>query len=206
MNKKKKIIIISIILVILVILISVLIFKKITYKEPTVTKPIEVIDNVSDYDYVLEDRDTEIYKKYFNELKDVLKDEIDFKVYSEYVTRLFLIDLYTIDNKISKYDVGGVDFIIPTDQEKYKNKVMDTLYKLVVDNSMNNRKQELPVVKDVVLNNCKTTTYKMDDKEIDAYEISAQIVYEKDLGYDNNVRVIVGILENHAYIMNLVAI
>ena len=204
MKKKTKIIIIIIALVLILALIGILVVKKLNVKIPEPPKQIEVIDNVTNYEYALEDRDYDIYKENFTKLKDILnEEEIDYQSYSEYIAKLFLIDLYTIENKISKYDVGGVDFIYPDDQEKFKNKVIDTLYKLVMDNSTSTRKQELPKVSNVIIENTKETTYELAGKNVASFEITASIEYEKDLGYDKNVKLVTAILDKHAYVVNL---
>ena len=146
----------------------------------------------------------EIYKEIFNKLKDVLKEEeINYEEYATYLGELFVIDLYTIENKISKYDVGSLDFIYPSEKEKFQNKVMDTMYKLVEDNSTNTRKQELPVVKNVIVNSTESTTYKKGDTTLDAYLLDLTISYERDLGYDKKVTLTLAKEDNKLYVVNL---
>ena len=168
-------------------------------------KPIEVLETIKEYDYHLEDRDSEIYKENFFELKDLLEKSqtIDYKKYAEYLATLFIIDLYTIDNKVSKYDVGSLDFIYPEEKEKFKNKVMDSLYKMVVDNSENTRKQELPKVKKVQIEKLETTKYEKKDKTLDGYLLQMTIFYQKDLGYDKDVTLTIAKEENKLYVVNL---
>ena len=205
MSKKNKIILFIVIIVIL--LFGICWFIKTKDKKELPTNTVEVIDNVSNYNYELEDRDTEIYKENFLKLKEVLgQEEIDYELYTSYVAKLFLIDVYTINNKISKYDVGGLEFIYPTDREKFQNKLMDTMYKLVQDDGNNNRKQNLPEVTDVVLSNPTKTTYKLNDKNLASFEFTAEITYKQDLGYNKNVKVIVAVEDSYAYIVNLVQV
>ena len=167
MNKKKKkiIIIVSIVVVILIIIgvIAWFLLKKDETNEMPVNT-IEVLDSINGYDYKLEDRDTELYKEKFLELKSVLEsDVIDYESYAKLLAELYVIDLYTIDNKVSKYDVGSLEFIYPEDQEEFKNKVIDTIYKLVEDNATNKRKQELPEVMKTEVKELENTTYQKND-------------------------------------------
>ncbi len=205
MKKKTKIIIVIVIVVLLLLSgVGGYFYYKMKTRPTAPVKVVEVIDNVSNYTYELEDRDTEIYKDNFLKLKEVLEqEEIDYELYSSYVAKLFLIDLYTIDNKISKYDVGGVEFIYPSDQEKYKNKLIDTMYKLVLDNSSNTREQELPEVTDVIMSDATKTTYKVNEKNLASFEFTADIEYKKDLGYDKKVKLIVAVEDSYAYVVNL---
>lgn len=205
MKKKKKIILIVLIIIIILSIITFFLYhSKMKNKTPEV-KVIEVLDKIKDYDYFLEDRDTETYKTAFYELKDILKEEpIDYQKYSESIAKLFLIDLYTINNKISKYDVGSIDFVSPKDKNEFQNKVMDTLYKLVKDNSTNNRNQELPEVINVSIENVTPTKYQIDDDtSLEAFEMNATITYQKDLGYDKIVKVTVAKDKDKVFVVNL---
>lgn len=208
MNKKKKI---SIIVVVVLIIILLIVFLGITYitlnhKREIPVRVIEVLDSIPKYSYTLEDRDTALYKEKFLELKSILEsEEKDDKKYAELLAELFIIDLYTIENKISKYDVGSIEFIYPSEQEKFKNKVMDTLYKLVEDNATNNRKQELPVVKNTEVTKIEETSYKKSDTNLNGYKVSMHIRYEKDLEYDEDVEIIVVKEEDKMYVVSLIA-
>lgn len=76
---------------------------------------VKKLDEISGYNYILQDNDTEIFKKYFNELDKVLTEkEINYEEYAKNIASLFIIDLYTINNKVNKYDIGGADYIEPT--------------------------------------------------------------------------------------------
>jgi len=205
-NKKKKIIII---VLIVIALLGVGGFFGYRYfkdkKKDTPTNTIEVLDSIKGYDYHLEDRDSELYKETFFKLKDLLEksNPIDDKLYAEYMATLFIVDLYTLDNKISKYDVGGLDFLYSEEQEKFQKKAMDTMYKLVMDNSTNTRKQELPIVTKVDLTKTETTEYKKGDQTLPGYLINVTITYQKDLGYDKNVTLTLVKEENKMYVVNI---
>ena len=207
MNKKKKkiIIIVSIVVVILIIIgvIAWFLLKKDETNEMPVNT-IEVLDSINGYDYKLEDRDTELYKEKFLELKSVLEsDAIDYESYAKLLAELYVIDLYTIDNKVSKYDVGSLEFIYPEDQEEFKNKVIDTIYKLVEDNATNKRKQELPEVMKTEVKELENTTYQKNDTTLTGYKIPITLTYTKDLEYDKNVIVTVVKENDKMYVVSL---
>ncbi len=205
MNKKQKILITVIIIVVLLIVVSSLFFYQKNDQDQEVTEnAIEVVETIDNYEYRLEERDREIYKKYFLELKKVLETEpIDQEAYAKYVALLFVIDLYTLDNKISKYDIGSLEFVYHEDQEKFKNKLMDSLYKLVEDNTNRNRKQSLPIVKDATIQSIQETTYNKGSIPLPGYLIKVHISYEQDLGYDENVEITTVYEKNKMYVVSL---
>lgn len=205
-NSKKKTILIIVALVILIAIGGFFLYRFLKNRNTnTETKLVEVLDEVKNYEYYLEDRDTEIYKETFLKLKDLLEKNrtIDYQLYAEYLSSLFLIDLYTMANKISKYDVGSLDFIYPKEKEKFQNKVMDTLYKLMVDNSTGTRHQELPVVTKVDIEKIEATEYKKGDISLEGYLVNANITYQKDLGYDKKVILTLVKEENKLYVVNI---
>lgn len=191
MKKKQKIIIIiSITLVLLAVtLTSYLVLKP---KKEDKVKTIKVLDSIEGYDYKLEDRDGILYQDIFMLLKSCLeKDEVDFSEYAQLISQLFIIDLYTIDNKINKYDVGSVDFIHPEVIDNYSLNVRDTLYRYLEDNTNDKRTQTLPEVTDINITNTEEIEYVYNDKPYPAFEIDLEWSYKKDLGYDEDGKVIV---------------
>lgn len=194
MNKKYKIPLI-ILLILIILCICLLVFKQFVYdkKENKQIVTSSVVDNLEKYGYSLDDRDTKIYEDTYYELKEILdSEEINYDKYAEKIASLFVIDLLTISNKINKYDVGGLDFLYEEEKEMFKNKVMDTLYKDVEDNSYDNRKQQLPTVTKVTVADIKNTNYELTkEKKLEAYELEINVEYEKDLEYDEKVSVIV---------------
>ena len=164
-------------------------------------KPInnkkEYTDSIKGYDYKLEKRDSKLYKEKFAELKKVLESkDLDYEKYSKLLAELYIIDLYTIDNKVNTYDVGGAEFIYPDALENYELKVKDTLYRYIEDNSYGKRKQSLPTVKSIKASSPSETTFELKDedgketKSLDGYEVKLTWTYEKDLGYDDKATVI----------------
>lgn len=139
------------------------------------------------YGIYLRETDSDLYRQEYDILKKNLEsNEINYDEYASSVAKLFIIDLYTIKNKINKYDIGGIDFVYPNSLENYKTNVTDTIYKYVEDNSNNNRDQQLPVVSDVLIEETKKEKFLIneDKKEYDAYSFKLKWNYVQDFGYD----------------------
>lgn len=146
----------------------------------------KVIDEMSDYEYTLEDRDTELLSENFKALKSELsKKDIDYEKYAEYLSKLFIIDLYTMSNKMNKYDVGGAEYVYPSHKENYQLKVEDTLYKYLEDHSGRNN-SNLPTVTKISSEKIESTTYEYNANSYDAFKILLNWKYKKDLGYDES--------------------
>ena len=151
------------------------------------TKVVKVVDRISDYDYKLEDRDSKLYKTYFNELKELLsKNNVDEEKYADLLTKLFIIDFYTLDNKNNKYDVGGQEFVRESDIESFKNFAMSSYYKNVKDNTYGNRKQNLPTVTSVNIINIEDTVY---NKKEEGYLIDVSWKYDGNYDASNHVNI-----------------
>lgn len=142
------------------------------------------IDSIGFYGYTLKNNDTDIYKKYFKELTDILnKKPVDYTLYAKTISKMFIIDLYTLDNKLGSTDIGGLQFIHKDLKENFKENMGSSLYKFIENNLDGKRTQELPKVKDVEVESVFETKYTYKDKEYDAYIVKANWTYEKDLGY-----------------------
>ena len=199
MKKKRRKIIIIIIIVIILLLCALIAFKLFNKDDK---KPINVIDDVKNYNYVLEDRDTQLFKDTFKELKDILNaDDIDYEKYAQTLSKLYIIDLYTMDNKISKYDVGSSEFIYPDYLDKFKLKATETMYKTIENNVNGKRKQDLPEVTSVEITSTEESTFKIGEEEYSSYVIDLKWNYKKDLGYDDTARITSIKSDNYIYIV-----
>lgn len=151
------------------------------------TSNIETVDEIKEYGYTLNSKDEDIYKSTFNDLKTILSGNKDEKKYVEDIAKLFIIDFYTLDNKISNSDIGGLEFVNPVILENFKLKAKDTIYKYIENNIYGNRKQELPVVKSVTIDSSNKTSYKYNQiVDSKAYQVKVKIEYVKELGYDTS--------------------
>ena len=151
-----------------------------------ITNVVNALDSIEKYNYVLNDNVTTYYKDEFHKLKG-LEDEEEI---ANQVAKLFVIDLFSISYKVNKYEVTSTQYYYFDRREMFRNKVIDTLYNYVIDNSYNDRKQDLPEVKEVDIVETKKDTYKLGDDKRDCYVVKLNITYVKDLGYDSKAKVI----------------
>ena len=146
----------------------------------------ENLDTLELYGYTLDDEDTELYKTYFNELKEVLnKKDIDEKKYASLLVQLFVIDVYNLDNKLTSTDIGGLEFIHTDMAENFKINLGDTMYNTIESNLYGDRSQVLPVVINVVINSVEEYDYDYNDKSYSGYLVDTSWEYEEDQGYEN---------------------
>ncbi len=201
MKKKYKRILIIILIVVLLAIISFVIYK-ILLNNKTEEEVVNVVDSISEYGYNLDDRDTELMKSTYEELKNILNsDEIDYELYASALARLFVIDLFTMDNKINKYDVGGSEYVYPDALENFKLNVEDTLYKHMENNSSGKRKQDLPEVSSIEVLSNETDEYTIGENSFDSYIVNLSWQYVSDLGYDNNALITLINLDNKLYVV-----
>ena len=199
--KKRNKIILFIVIVLLVVGASIFCYLKFVKKDDNVNK-VTNIEEIDKFGYTLKSNATETYKKEYEILKTNLKStDINEEEYVKSVAKLFIIDLYTINNKINKYDVGGTEFVYPDSLENYKVNVEDTLYKYVEDNSNNSRTQSLPEVSEVQITDFKKVKYKVSNTELDAYEVALKWSYVVDMGYESEGSVIILEKDNKYYVV-----
>jgi len=183
LDKIKKIMGIIILLLIVVIgIYAVLIVL------PNRNKDIEVkeTDKIK-YGYIQYSRDTKLYKEIFNELKNELNnDSIDYKKYAENISKLFVVDLYTLNNKNSKEDVGGVQYLKEELKKNFILNASNTMYKYVGREDIT-----LPEVSSIELVNITEGKYSISNVEYNSYEVNLKWEYKKDLGYDKEGKIIV---------------
>ena len=183
----KKRILLFILIIILVYALGGVVYYKFNKEkdEPEVIK-VSNLDTIKGYDYTLNTNDTEYYKELFNKLKEVLEEkDVNDEEYAKLVSQMFICDLYSLDNKVNKYDVGGVRFLEKGFISNYKLNVQNTIYKYLEDNSNGNRDQKLPLVNEVKVLNTEKTNYKIGDNSYSGYKITLEWTYKEDLGYDS---------------------
>ncbi len=201
MKKKYKRLIILFVVIALLAIGCFLIFKML--KKDDVQENVNVVDSISEYGYNLDDRDTELMKNIYEELKDVLlADTIDYEKYADTLARLFVIDLFTMNNKINKYDVGGTEYVYPDAIENFKLNVEDTIYKHMENNSSGKRKQNLPEVSSIDVLSTEVGEYTIGETDtFDAYIVDLAWEYVSDLGYDDNATVTLVKMEDKLYVV-----
>ena len=188
---KKKVIVILVLLIILVLgTIGFLVYKNWPKQEasPAVVK---VVDEIPEYGYTLNENAPKVYKDLFKKLIDVLKEEnVDYDEYARLISQMAVIDFYNLDNKSSKNDIGGVQFIREENVDNFILEASETVYKYVEQNLDGTRKQKLPIVTSSEVKELKNEKYKykkiQDDK---AYTVKVTLDYQDDLGYPKEVTV-----------------
>lgn len=172
---------------ILILLVSTIGISKVFFKKEEVKPKVEtkVISNIEKYGYTLDDRDTKYMKEIFKELENILNtEEVNEEEYAKTISKLFIIDFYTLSNKINKYDVGSLEYILNDKQEMFKNKAMDTIYSDIYDNTYKDRVQELPEVTSVEIIDIKEEEFELNKDKVNSYKVTLEFKYKKDLGYD----------------------
>ena len=158
--------------------------------------------SIKGFDYILYEDDIDIYKDEFKKLKKNLESSnINYTEYAESISKMFVMDLYSLKVKKNMYDVGGVQFVYPDIRDNYKLNVTNTLYKYMKDNSDGKREQDLPMVKSVSIKNEDETKYKIGEEEFDGYKINLDIEYVKDLEYDKRAEIILVKKDKYLYIV-----
>ena len=200
MNKKTKILLI-IILVLILAFLSLFIGYKL-YDNNTDKNAYKQEDSIKEYGYTLDDRDTKLMKDTFKKLKSTLKsDNIDYKEYAKLLSELYVIDIFTIDNKINKYDTPSLEYILEDNKENFSNNITDTLYKYLLDNSDGFREQDLPVVESIEATNIEESTYTYKDTSYNGYKVNLSWTYKKDYGYDKSAIIDVINKDNRLFIV-----
>lgn len=190
-KKKTKIFIIVFIIITIVGISGFTIFNSL-YSSTNTVKKVKTIDNIKKYNYILSDNSTKYYKELFKELKTILNEnEINDEDYAKKITQLFITDLFTLSNKITSSDIGGVQYVYKDFQSDYIKLAQNGLYSSVKSNVYGDRKQELPEVSEVTIENTTTDTFTIKDKKYEnAYYITAKIKYKKDLGYPSKYKIV----------------
>ena len=176
LKKKPKKILKCILVLIIFILIGFLIYKMVLKKD---IKEVKIINSIKDYGYNLKENKPKKYKELFNELKEILStDKVDEEKYVKKLTEMFIYDFYSLDDKVAKTDVGGVEFIHSDIKENFLANAENTYYKYIESNIYNNRKQKLPIVAEITIDSTEQETFEYNDKSDDeAYIVKASWTY-----------------------------
>lgn len=184
MKLKKKV---KVILILAIILIGTgLGFLAYESIKPKAVKTATVENEIAEYGYTLKSTRNDRYKEMFQDLKDILDaDEVDEEVYLEQISKMFIMDFYTLNDKLANTDVGGIDFVHTNAKTNFLEKSEDTVYKYVENDIYGNRDQELPEVTNVTIDNIENIEYTIgtDFTDDNAYKIEVSIEYKEDMGY-----------------------
>lgn len=204
-NLKKKL---AIVLIIVSIICFMLVFFKVTQKEKT-PEPEEVKKEdeiqTKEFDYTLYDNKSDLYKEYFGKLKEeLLKEEVNDQEYAKIISQLFVTDFYSLDDKLTSTDIGGLDFLYENIKENFVLKATDTIYKYVQSNVYGERKQDLPKVSKVEVKEATLTPVTIGDlTDQNGYTVTLSITYEKEMGYPKEVTLKLVHIEKKIYVVEV---
>ena len=172
-KKKKARVFVILFLVIIGGVLGFLCYKKFFGKKEEKQKvEVQILDSIKDYGYTLSENDSDLFKTEYNLLKDAInEDPIDNSKYATQVAKLFVIDLYSLNSKVNKTLM-------------FEQKVMDTIYSTLQDNSYGDRKQELPNVNKIEIKGTQEIDYTLDKEKVKGYQIKMEWSYDKNMGYD----------------------
>jgi hypothetical protein len=191
MSKKvKKILIVVLILIALISFFIV--YRKLTKKEPKqVVEEVKEVDTIQtkEFDYKLYDNKSDLYQELFSKLKEeLIKEEVNDEEYAKIIGQLFVADFYSLSDKATSSDVGGLDFVYENIKENFVLKATDTIYKYVQSNVYGDRKQELPKVTAVEVKSIEKTSVTIGDvTDQNGYTMTVSLTYEKSMGYPTEV-------------------
>ena len=217
MKKTKKIILVILILIIIVLAV-LLLYKKFYNKEDK--REVKVIKTISNYGYNLDENETKIYKDEFNNLDEILSNNsVNYEEYAKSIAKLFIIDFYTLNNKLSKNDIGGTEFIEPTIKDNFIEQARSTFYRYI-EVKTDKRNQKLPEVSKIDDIKLENTTFTIKDITttatkkrrrtstskgtlVDAYKVTISWSYKEDLGYETDAKMIIIKKDNKLYIVEM---
>lgn len=185
--KKKVKRFLIIFLIIIVAAVGGFAFYKMTNNSKTTVKKATVLNEIKEYGYTLKSNKSKAYKTEFANLATILeKEEVDEEAYLKSITKLFILDFYTLSDKVANTDVGGVDFIHTDARTNFLEKAEDTIYKYVENNMYGERSQTLPTVKAVTIEDIQNVSFTL-NKETDtkAYQVTVSWTYTEENDYQN---------------------
>lgn len=195
MRKKGLVVGLIISVIILISLFTLITIMFLTNKDGERKKEENAtVVEIKDYGYLSKYNDSKVYQSYFNQLKLVLSaDKINYDKYAELISKLFIMDFFTLKDKKTSSDIGGTEFIYDKFKDDFSLRAKNSIY-AIVGNSIDD---DLPVVKDVnviKLNNIEKEYYNKLDKN--AYDVYLKWQYEETNDYQSEA-VITIVKENN---------
>ena len=191
MKLKKKVKVILIIAIILIITgLGFLAYESV---KPKAVKTATVENEIEEYGYTLKSTRNDRYKEEFQELKDILsKKNVDEEAYVEQISKMFIMDFYTLNDKLANTDVGGIDFVHTNAKTNFLEKAEDTVYKYVENDIYGNRDQQLPEVTEVTVEKVENIEYTIgtDFTDDNAYQVEVSLKYKEDMDYPTKATLI----------------
>lgn len=142
-------------------------------------KKSKVINEIKGYGYVLKDTKSAAYKKEFENLKKILSSkDVDEKAYAKSISKLFVIDFYSLEDKLAKTDVGGSQFVLDSVKTDFLEKAENTYYKYLESNLYGTRTESLPSVTKASVTNVTNDSFTYGDSTDEkAYKVELSWEY-----------------------------
>ena len=191
MKLKKKVKVILVIAILLIV--AGLGFIAYESVKPKAVRKATVENEIKEYGYTLKSTRNDRYKEMFQELQDILsKENVDEKAYLEQISKMFIMDFYTLDDKLANTDVGGIDFVHTNAKTNFLEKSEDTVYKYVENDIYGNREQQLPEVTEVTVEKVENIEYTIgtDFTDDNAYQVEVSLKYKEDMDYPTKATLI----------------
>ena len=185
--KKKVKRFLIIFLIIVVAAVGGFVFYEMTNTSKVTIKKATVLNEIKEYGYTLKSNKSKAYKKEFANLATILNsDSVDEEAYLKSITKLFILDFYTLSDKVANTDVGGVDFIHTDAKTNFLEKAEDTIYKYVENNMYGGRRQSLPTVQDVTIEDIQNVSFTLNQEtDTNAYQVTVSWTYTEENDYQN---------------------
>ncbi len=184
-NRKIRMIV-AVLIVSLFVLIGSQLLK--SDKSKKVQNVVKIEEKIEDYGYELAENETDYYKSLFKNLKAVLNNKpLNEEKYVSLVGQLFLADFFNLNNKLSKNDVGGLQFVYSDFRDDFEKFAKEGIYHYVESNLYGDRKQNLPIVTEVTVLNVEQMeiTY-LDTRDKNGYQVDLKVSYAEDMGYQTS--------------------
>ena len=188
MNKKQDIKVIVLFILMGLLLFGIVGYKAYNdfFKDKSPTKKLISLDL---YGYTLKERDITLYKTNFKGLEKILNENpINYEEYAKSISKLFIIDVFTLSNKVSSTDIGGLEFVHKDLKENFKENMGNSLYRNIKINLDGKRKQTLPEVASIEVSDVFETKYTYKKVEYDAYLVSLKWTYTKENDYQKKIK------------------
>lgn len=194
----------NIVLILLGLTIVALVVYWFNFRKVEVKKEEKILDNIKKFGYTLSDRKNDYYKSEFQNLKKALdRDTVDYDLYAESLTKLFISDLFTINDKVSTGDVGGAQLVYEPYKSAFISYAKDSLYSGVLNNADGKRNQALPTVKNVSITNKTQDKFKYAGTDYDSYVLTGTIEYTENMGYQSEFKLTLIKVEDKLFVAKL---
>lgn len=200
MKRKEKILILILVVAVAVVLVCIALGIGKNGNGDSDEGGKKVVDQIDTFDYTVSETDTKLFKETFNELKKLLSNnEFDKKEYASLVSKLFVIDFYTLSNKSNINDVGAVQFVYNSYKTDFVDYARTGIYKQVKSNLDNDRNQDLPEVESVNIESVEevvpSAILSSEDfknvTEANSFEIKINWSYKTDNDFQKSATILV---------------